>query len=82
MANQPDAASEADQPGQESPAAPERDGSPLELLVDEIERTCAVCDKTIERGVEYVQAAYGPVHSEPCSHQPKVLGDEDTGTFI
>ncbi len=34
--------------------------------------TCEVCGEPIEPGSDYVKAAYGPVHSEPCSHQGKV----------
>lgn len=34
---------------------------------------CAVCDKPIADGAEHLEAAYGPVHAEPCSHQAKVI---------
>ena len=32
---------------------------------------CAVCRQSIEPGADYVTAAYGPVHAEPCSHQTR-----------
>ncbi len=33
---------------------------------------CAVCHEQIAPGENYLEAAYGPVHLEPCSHQPRV----------
>ena len=35
---------------------------------------CPVCRQTIEPGSDYVTAAYGPVHAEPCSHQSAIPG--------
>ena len=37
------------------------------------EMVCAVCEKPIESGSQYIPAHYGPVHPEPCSHQGKVV---------
>lgn len=65
-----------------SGVAPNDGSGEASVAVDEIPQTCAVCEKPIDAGEEYLQAAYGPVHIEPCSHQPKELGDEDTGAFI
>lgn len=33
------------------------------------EMTCAGCGKAIEEADDFVQASFGPVHAEPCSHQ-------------
>lgn len=33
--------------------------------------SCAICGGEIARGEDYVSAAYGPVHPEPCSHEVK-----------
>lgn len=43
--------------------------------VDEVDLTCAVCEKVIPAGKEYTVAAFGPVHTEPCSHQSRVSDD-------
>lgn len=47
-------------------AAP-RNALEVQMAQDEME--CAICHKSIEEADDYVQAAYGPVHAEPCSHQ-------------
>lgn len=42
----------------------------------EIEReplTCAICSQSIGIDDDYVDAAYGPVHTEPCSHQTRSI---------
>lgn len=40
--------------------------------------TCKICEKPIEEGDLYVEAAYGTVHQEPCSHQGYVSMVEGT----
>lgn len=40
-----------------------------EKAVDEVAKDCAICEEPILAGTEYTVADYGPVHTEPCSHQ-------------
>lgn len=46
-----------------------------EKASDEVAKDCAICEKPIEAGTEYTVAGYGPVHTEPCSHQGRSSDD-------
>lgn len=58
-------------PEAEGAEAPVEEPSPLPKATRD--GFCAICGGPIRRGEEYVSAAYGPVHPEPCSHEPKPL---------
>lgn len=53
---------------------PEADSSDETAPVHEsvVPLECEVCGGDIPPGTKYMQAAYGPVHIEPCSHEGKV----------
>lgn len=63
----------ADETSDEPPAAQSVPGS-LEIFTaaeeDELP-VCAVCREAITPGQDFVTPAYGPVHTEPCSHQTR-----------
>lgn len=60
------------------PASSDSSGE-ASTAVDEVALECQVCHETIPAGQEFTEADYGPVHTDPCSHQSKELGEEDTG---
>lgn len=71
---------DADRPENADPVVEGPDGEEPSVLTEAAEvvaaaeaGTCAVCEKPIEPGSDTVEAAYGTVHAEPCSHQGKVV---------
>ncbi len=64
---------EADSGADDPPAAESVPGS-LEIFTaaeeDELP-PCAVCREAITPGQDFVTPAYGPIHTEPCSHQTR-----------
>lgn len=64
---EPDSSETANE-GADSPDPTDDAMGAASILVDEISQECAVCGESIPAGEEYVSAAYGPVHKEPCSH--------------
>ena len=66
----------ADSGADDPPAAGSVPGA-LETFIAEDDDelpACPVCRLAIEPGADYVTAAYGPVHAEPCSHQSAIPG--------
>jgi len=69
---QPDVVSDATEPGDagsqdaEEPAAVSQANQAVEAYE---EMVCAVCEKPIESGSQYIPASYGPVHTEPSHDQ-------------
>ena len=63
----------AEEPEEEQP---EIEVETAPTSVDEIDQECRVCHKTIPAFEEFIVAAYGPVHTEPCSHEGKSVWSE------
>ena len=65
-ASEPESQTETEEEGSVAVAA-----APVEYPEEDENLICSLCRNPITIDQEYVNAAYGPVHEEPCSHQTK-----------